>query len=135
MPTAAQRPKKISKWYRPWEPFPTRPDFEVAAMFNEQNMSLEAIEAFLKAMGLNSGVRGSTQMQEHSTSYSPPYVWHLGRSHITMDSVKTYHSTMEKARAQILTVGTISCILLYADQEIPVEDKYNHSDMAWQRRD
>jgi hypothetical protein len=90
-------------WYRPWAPFRTRADFEIAEQFTVQNMSDNHIDTFLRALGPESGREHNNE--DHSSTYQQPYLWHVGQSFITMRSKKAYHECMEKARAHLVKVN------------------------------
>jgi hypothetical protein len=43
-------PSKISSWHWPWQPFPTRGDFELASQFTMLHMDDNHINAFLRVV-------------------------------------------------------------------------------------
>jgi hypothetical protein len=89
-------------WYRPWAPFRTRADFELAERFTVQHMSDDDIGIFLQALGPDSGKEVPNEDQD--PTYERPYVWHAGQSFVTMRSKKAYYEVMEKARGHLVKV-------------------------------
>jgi hypothetical protein len=89
-------------WYRPWAPFRTRADFELAERFTVQHMSDDDISVFLRALGPDSGKE--IPNEDPNSTYERPYVWHAGQSFVTMQSKKAYYDVMEKARAHLVKV-------------------------------
>jgi hypothetical protein len=86
-------------WNHPWAPFSCRADFEAAEHMTKHRMSNGAIDEFLKPLGPRSGALPD---DEHRPGYQPAYVWHIGRSLITMRNASDYHNTMARAREYIL---------------------------------
>jgi hypothetical protein len=91
----------LPAWHDPWAPFSSRADFELAERFTRQKMNDSDINTFLSALGPSSG---QPDTGDNTPGYQPPYVWHLGRSLITMRRARDYHAMMTRARTYILKV-------------------------------
>jgi hypothetical protein len=133
-PNSDRSEADIPTWHQPWAPFPSRADFELAECFTVQHMSDDSINGFLLALGPSSGQEASDK--DYSPGYQRPFVWHSGKSLITMKNARMYHDYMKKARSHILKVVFIPLALIQHDSSdiSTVEDGHRYNQLArWEQ--